>query len=106
MKTSMEQQVSWSSTPETRAEAELFSLVTIDVNGARIQLSGALTQDGVLVLRDAMTCAVLANLAQVMHRRMREIEIAQLGREKEAASDARGAAAIALGAAVADPGTV
>jgi len=66
--------------PRTPKEREVFTVMTVDSEGAVIYLpayvAGGMT--GVLKLRDAAACAVLEELAAGARRRLLEMEIDEM----------------------------
>ncbi len=108
MKTSVTKSVRFSAMAETPKEREIFVLLAISESGVNLHLTESAVdrQDVVLHLRDSLSCAVLANLAQVAHRRMQEIELANTqtstlaapsGPLEDGAHGSTAAAAAALG---------
>ena len=101
MKTAIEKCVSFSAVPETPSERAIFTAVAINASGVDVYLAeGAFdAQQGVLHLNDSLACAALSNIAAVAHRRMQEIELAELqgGPTSRSADGESNAAAVALG---------
>lgn len=85
---------------DTPRERELFSVMTVSEQGVDVYLADESTSAPgvVLHLPDAIACALLANLAQVAHRRLREIEIARIQTGAEDSHASGSAAAPAVGA--------
>ena len=101
MKTAIEKSVSFSAVPETSSERAIFTAIAISASGVDVYLAeGAFdAQQGVLHLNDSLACAALSNIAAVAHRRMQEIELAELqgGSTSRSADGESNAAAVALG---------
>ena len=109
MKTCVTKDVRFTAMAETPKEREIFVMLAISDAGVRLHLADSAVdrEDVVLTLRDSLSCAVLANLVAVAHRRMQEIELAntqtstlanRAGPLQECTHGASAATAAALGA--------
>ena len=92
MKTVVKHTTNVTMEPQSERERELFQTIEISSAGVLIRFASGAQ----LWLGDSVACALLANLAQVAHRRLQEIELSNPGGRHAT----RGADADAVGAAV------